>query len=476
MITSGAEQRIHLGYEVGTGEAVSIPMRHTVVTGLTQQSGKTSTCEALVSRLPAGFRALVFRTKRGDLAFDGANAITPFYRQESGWEYVLSVLEAAVKQKLRLERSFIIKACQGTETLRQVYENIVQSRDEARRGFDESVLTVLAAYFEKVLPQIEEGGFADTLELATGANVMDLTRFSEEVQALVISSCLTEIWRHATNTLVIIPEAWAFIPQSRGNPVKWAAQHVIRQGAASGVYLVLDSQDITGIDKAVLKSVDCWLMGRQREINEVKRVLDQLPPSGRPSAEAITRLRVGHFFVSTEDWCKEVYVQPAWLDAKDAKLIALGESSNLANLEALARVVGYQLGVTFSASAEPLQALKHRYQQETSRRIVDGILALDAQQRRVLEWLLAVGGTRTYKNICAALGVPTAGNSYNKLTQAGGDLVQKGWLARDTHGVAAAVREKVQQELAPYAPTDQEVEQVFQHVVAELASKKEGRI
>lgn len=244
--------RIHLGYEVPSGEPVSIPLRHIVVTGLTQQSGKTTTCEAIVSRLPEGFKALVFRTKRGDLAFQGARDAPPFYRQESGWEYVLSVLEAATKQKLRLERSFIINASRGTSTLRQVYENIVKSKALARRGFDESVLTVLEAYFEKVLPQIEAGGFAETLALAPGPNVMDLEKFSEEVQALVISSCLEELWKHAENTFIIVPEAWAFIPQSRGNPVKWAAQHVIRQGAAVGVHLVLDS--IPGNEAILMRS------------------------------------------------------------------------------------------------------------------------------------------------------------------------------------------------------------------------------
>lgn len=311
MMTTTAA-RLHLGYEIGTGTPVSIPLHHLAVTGLTRLAGKTTAIEGLLSRLPPGMKSLVFRTKRGEVAFDGAHSVTPFYRQQTDWEYVESLLEAAMKEKLRLERSFIIRACKGAESLRDVYEHISSERSQARRGFDESVWTNLQAYFEKILPELETNPFSETLDLTDGLNVMDLGHLPEEVQALVISACLDHIWQEGRDTIVVIPEAWAFLPQQRGNPVKWAAQHVIREGGAVGVYLYLDSQDITGIDKSVLKSVDIWLLGRQREKNEVQRVLEQIPTKNKPTADAVMTLPIGHFFVAAEDWIKEVYAQPSW--------------------------------------------------------------------------------------------------------------------------------------------------------------------
>jgi len=56
---------IHLGFEVGTGAPVSVPLHHACITGLTRLSGKTTAAEGLLSRLPAEFTGLVFRTKRG---------------------------------------------------------------------------------------------------------------------------------------------------------------------------------------------------------------------------------------------------------------------------------------------------------------------------------------------------------------------------------------------------------------------------
>jgi len=42
--------KIKLGYEVGTAEEVSIRLSHLIVTGITELSGKTTTLEALIKR------------------------------------------------------------------------------------------------------------------------------------------------------------------------------------------------------------------------------------------------------------------------------------------------------------------------------------------------------------------------------------------------------------------------------------------
>jgi hypothetical protein len=318
---------IHLGFEVGTGEPVSIPLRHLVATGITRDSGKTTTLWALLSRLPEGFRALAFRTKRGELDFQGANLVPPFYRERCDWRYVESLLEAAMKERLKFERSWIIRACKGARTLRQVYRNITKQLESGKRlrGLDESVWTNLQAYFDEVLPQLEENPFSDALELAPGPNVMNLGHLGEEVQALVISSCLERLSERESDVVVVIPEAWQFVPQRRGGPVKWAAQRVIRMGAVVRLLMWLDSQDVTGIDKSVLKSVGTWLLGRQMELNEVKRVIDQLPTRERPKPEQVMTLPVGHFYAASDRWCRLVYVQPAWLSDEEARRVATGE-------------------------------------------------------------------------------------------------------------------------------------------------------
>ena len=70
--------RIPLGFEVKTGRAVEIPLRHTAVIGRTQH-GKTITLEALIER--AGLRALAFVTKRGEEGFNSGRIIPPFFQE-----------------------------------------------------------------------------------------------------------------------------------------------------------------------------------------------------------------------------------------------------------------------------------------------------------------------------------------------------------------------------------------------------------
>jgi hypothetical protein len=56
---------IKLGYSVPGGKVVNIDPSHLIVTGITQQSGKTTTLEALISRNPKS-KAIVFKTKPGE--------------------------------------------------------------------------------------------------------------------------------------------------------------------------------------------------------------------------------------------------------------------------------------------------------------------------------------------------------------------------------------------------------------------------
>jgi len=315
--------QILLGYEAGTAEPVYIPLHHLVVTGTTQLSGKTTTLEGLISR--SDLTSIAFRTKRGEGSFRLPDVHThePFFRERADWQYVQGLLEATMRERMRFERSWIIDASKGAKTLRGVLDNVVEQLDVAK-GLSKSVLTTLKAYLEIVVPEIEAIDFARELDLKPGLNVMDLVGLRDEVQSLVIASTLEALHESASGVIVVIPEAWKFVPEGRGTPVKYPLEAIARQGAGVGVYIFLDSQDITGVDKAILKNVDTWLIGRQREKNEVERAIAQLPlPRGqRPKPEEVMRLLVGHFIVATRNEVRTVYVKPAWLSAEVAAKIA----------------------------------------------------------------------------------------------------------------------------------------------------------
>lgn len=325
------ESKIKLGYELGSGEPVYLHPSHMIVTGLTQKAGKTTTLESLIKR--SGKKAIVFRTKIGEKSFLQGTIIPPFFRDRSDWQFIQGLVEATIREKLRtFERAKIIQLCKesgGNHLLD--FKKKVDERLAAPKinSFEKDILTNIQAYLEIVLPKLQTIRFSEELQLAEGLNIIDLERFSRdsEVQSLILRSVVEEVLYKFQDVIIVIPEAWKFIPQDRGNPCKLIIEEFIRQGATNGNYIWIDSQDMTGVDKTPLKQVTEWILGYQSEINEVKHTLDQipLPKSIRPKPEDIMSLGTGIFYLATRDRTIKCYVQPFWLDDDRAQRIALGE-------------------------------------------------------------------------------------------------------------------------------------------------------
>jgi len=187
----------------------------------------------------------------------------------------------------------------------------------------------LQHYLEDIIPPIQYANLSKTLNLVDGINIMNLENFSEEAQSLVIQSVADEVLNHWTKTILIIPEAWKFIPQKYNNPCKRIVESFVRQGAANRNFIWIDSQDMAGVDKIPLKSVATWILGLQSERNEVEHTLDQIPipKKNKPREDEVMQLQKGHFFVCSPDQYAKVYVQPVWLDDEKAIEIAMGKLS-----------------------------------------------------------------------------------------------------------------------------------------------------
>jgi len=319
------ENGIKLGYELGTDKPISIPESHLIVTGITSRSGKTTTLQSLIKR--SNKKAIVFTTKIGEAGFTEGKVINPYLFERSDWQYVESLLVALMKEKFKFERSSIMQVCKNTKCLRDVKNNIDAKLNRERiSSVTKNVYITLSAYFDLIFQHMGNTKFSKTLELHDGINIMDLENFKEEIQSLVIRSVLETILNEFEETIVVIPEAWKFLPQNRGNPCKYTAESFIRQGATNGNYLWIDSQDMAGVDKSILKQVSTWVLGLQQERNEVDHTIDQipLPKQQRPVADDIMRLQLGQFYVCTPDFTKKVYVQPVWVDDETAIQVSKG--------------------------------------------------------------------------------------------------------------------------------------------------------
>ena len=315
---------LHLGFELGSGKPVTIPVRHLCVTGQTQESGKTTALEALISR--SGRRAIAFITKRGERSFESGRKILPYFQERADWEFIESVIEAIMRQRMKFERAWIVRACKGAHTLADVRKNISQLMSKSKRSMDQDIYMLLGEYLDKVLPLLARLPKADKIQLETGLNVMDLRSYPDELQMLIVSSSMRWIHREENEVITILPEAWKFAPQGTNTPVKLEVRKIAREGAGLKNYLWIDSQDIAGVDKEILRGAAVWLLGVQREANEIERALSSIPKGiKRPKEGDIPTLRLGQFFVCWGEHVKKVYVQPAWMSQSNAMQIAMGE-------------------------------------------------------------------------------------------------------------------------------------------------------
>jgi len=320
---------ILIGFEVGTGEAVHIDPDHLLGTGLTQQSGKTTTLNAIIYR--GGRRAIAFRTKRGEIDMDVAQHLQPFYRQPRrsrskfiDRRYVQYILEASEERRMRFEEAWIIRACDRAQTLRDVYENIQRLQGDATRGLDKDQYLKLEAYFKDILPQLEEREWATTLPLVNGVNLMDLEPLSDEVQCLVIERTIDYVLRNMKDVIIVLPEARKFIPLGSRTPVTSTAIRMASEGAVLDLDLWVDSQTYSSIDNEVRKQCGTQIHGVQMDNNEARTISDLLDK--RWDFRAVKKLRLGHFFVKTKDKrYKHVYVLPAGVPEEMGRRVAMGE-------------------------------------------------------------------------------------------------------------------------------------------------------
>lgn len=317
---------VHLGYEVGTGSPVKIPLAHTFVTGQTQLSGKTTTLQALVER--SGRRALAFVTKRGEEL--PGRRVPPYLPREGNqpihWRLVETILASALGARaLKYERVWIINAAKGAKSLADVRRNVDRLQAKAKGG-NADVYMLIGEYLDLVLPEMAALGASDTLDLQPGLNVMDLTGHSEQLQSLVIRACLHRINEWEKEILTVFPEAWQFAPRGRLTPASAEAVAMARKGAVLRNFLLCDSQDIAGVDTAIRQATSVWVLGVQRELNELKRTIDSIPAGiAKPKAADVATLELGQFYACWGRHAVKTYVQPAWMDADTARRIALGE-------------------------------------------------------------------------------------------------------------------------------------------------------
>jgi len=237
------------------------------------------------------------------------------------------LLESQSHLALKFEFPELLRVCKRAQTYQAVLDEVNRCLEEKIHPIRKDKLLVLQHLLGRLVEEMKKTPISDSLRLDAPVNVMNLSDLSVEMQQLVVHSTLKHLLESEENCIVILDEAHRFIPQYGSNASKETVTTFIKEGGAKNLWLWIVDQSITGVDKQALKQCWVWILGKQREVNEAKRTLEQIPFKIGLDEKAVMQLKVGHFIVCTEDSAKLTYSQPFDMPDDLARNVAVGSIS-----------------------------------------------------------------------------------------------------------------------------------------------------
>ena len=311
-------QGIYIGKHEGRN--FLIPVFHSFLSGITQL-GKTTALKRMIHEAQQqGYTMIVIDVKKKPQEkadFEDMGNYMPTFVRESARMGVdplglKGLLESASKLRLNFQFPELIKVCEGSKSLRDVLSKIDLTLDRARiHPIQRDKLEVLKFLLQGLVEELSHVEPSREMNFVPGEiNVMNVSGFSDGFKQMVVKSVAEEVREKYTGVIVVFDEAHIQLPQQYSSASKHACTKLIKEGAGSRQFVWLADQTVTEVDKDVLKQCEVWLLGRQRELNEAKRALNQLPFKQGISMQDIMRLKVGDFFVATSEYVKKVHVEP----------------------------------------------------------------------------------------------------------------------------------------------------------------------
>lgn len=307
--------RLNLGTDLKTGEDVQLEVFHTLFTGQTNLSGKTTTIKALIPEaLKLGYTILVFDTKEIRREWEGYHDIALCYQPTTDPLVLIGLLEGIFKRRITNYYSTLSRVTSRAKTLEDVISNAEKMEEQSHVGFIKDACHTLADLLARLSRELRGLRLSTKLELKQGVlNVMPINSLSPEAQQLVIKTAFEELLRHHNHKVIaIIDEAFKYLPQKYSSACKRPVQDVVTQGAGTKLFVWLATQFIAPTDKDAMKACAVKVLGRQDVKEELEATQEKIPGgSGLFKKQQIMTLQPGQFiYVSLSEPPCLVYVTP----------------------------------------------------------------------------------------------------------------------------------------------------------------------
>lgn len=318
-------------YSVPSGEPVSLEPFHYAIVGQTQYSGKTTLIKRLASwAADQGFRVLIFDTKETEVDYAGFGREVPVCLRETTDSFVLiGLLESMFKRRLTPYYATLSRISEGAEGFEDIIVRAKEMEARTRSSWLRDACRVLYDLLERLQAETSKVESVPRLRLYKGLNRMVINEFSLEAQQIIVKNAFEDALREYKRDLIIVlDEAFKFLPQGYSSAATKSVMQVITQGAKTGLYTWVSTQFLAVTDKDPLKACAIKFLGTQDHATEVKHTLDLIPEvRGRFSKDDIMRLRLGHWILVRKrpPDVRVVYAVPLGVPSSVGRKVAVGE-------------------------------------------------------------------------------------------------------------------------------------------------------
>lgn len=294
-------------------EDTELQLFHTLFTGQTNLAGKTTAIRTLIPRTAKlGYTILVFDTKPTAREFSGYHDIPICYRPTTDALVLIGLLEAIFRRRITMYYGTLNRLTEDAKDIPDIIRNAEEMELKARSGFIKDACHTLADLLDRLRKELKGLNLSSKLELREGKiNIMPLNEVSTEAQQLVIKTAFELTLKyHNRRTILVIDEAFRFLPQGYSSACKQAVQDVVTQGAKTQLYVWLATQFIATTEKDAIKAMANKLLGRQDDKTEIDATIDRTRDTHpKLRQNDLMTLKRGEFiFVPIDGPVKKVYV------------------------------------------------------------------------------------------------------------------------------------------------------------------------
>lgn len=244
-------------FSVPSGEAVALEPFHYAIIGQTQFSGKTTLIKRLADwTAEQDYRVVIFDTKETEADYAGFGDEVPVCLRETTDSFVLiGLLESMFRRRLT---PYYATLSRLTEAAKGFDDMIVRAKEleaKTKSSWLKDACRILYDLLERSQHETSKVETVPKLQLCSGINRMVINDFSIEAQQLIVKNAFEDALSvYKRKLILVVDEAFKFIPQGYSSPATRAIMNVMTQGAKTGLFGWISTQFLAVTDKDPLKA------------------------------------------------------------------------------------------------------------------------------------------------------------------------------------------------------------------------------